>query len=95
MPAPKVTSSLYICDPVVVTEPPLIAVVPPVFVVKLPMLTVLESVVVPALLRFKEEAPLTAPPKVTSPDVFAVIVEFAVKTIAVSVSPIDIVVFVD
>ena len=65
------------------------------FVVKLVMLTVLESVVVPALLRFKEKAPLTAPPKVILPEVFPEIIVSAVKTIAVLSSPIDIVVFVD
>ena len=35
VPAPKVTLSLYVCDPEVLTEPPLIAVVPLAFVVKL------------------------------------------------------------
>ena len=98
MPAPKVTSSLYICDPEVLTEPPLIAVVPLAFVVKLVraelLPTVPESVVVPVLLSVKEKRPLTVPPKVISPDVFPEIIESVVNTVGVSESPIDIAEFV-
>ena len=96
---PKVTSSLYICDPVVVTEPPLIAVVPLAFVVKLvkgvdpPIIS--ESVVMPVVLRVKVEAPLTVPPKVIS-RLSAEIVEFAVKFITCApVVPKEIAEFVD
>jgi len=98
VPAPKVTLSLYVCDPEVLTEPPLIAVVPLAFVVKLVRAelspTVPESVVVPVVLRVKEKRPLTVPPKVISPDVFPEIVVSAVKTVGVLESPIEIVEFV-
>ena len=98
MSAPKVTLSLYVCDPEVLTEPPLIAVVPLTFVVKLVraelLPTVPESVVVPVVLRVKANRPLTVPPKVIFPDVFPEIVESAVKTVGVSESPIEIVEFV-
>ena len=99
VPAPKVTLSLYVCDPEVLTEPPLIAVVPLAFVVKLVraelLPTVPESVVVPVLLRVKEKRPFTIPPKVMSPAVFPEIIESAVKTVGVNESPIDIAEFVD
>jgi len=99
VPAPKVTLSLYVCDPEVLTEPPLIAVVPIAYEVKLVRAelspTVPESVVAPLLSRIKEKRPFTVPPKVISPDVFAEIVEFAVKTIGVPESPIEIAEFVD
>ena len=98
VPAPKVTLSLYVCDPEVLTEPPLIAVVPLAFVVKLVRAelspTVPESVVPPVVSSVKEKRPLTVPPKVIFPDVFPEIVEFAVKTIGVPESPIDISEFV-
>ena len=53
-----------------------------------------ESVVVPVVLRVKVDAPLTVPPKVIAP-LPAEIVVFAVKTIGVPESPIDIVESVD
>jgi len=55
------------------------------------------SVVVPVLfvVILNVKAPLIVPPKVMFPDVFVVIVEFAVKTVAVSESPIDIAAAVD
>ena len=76
----------------------LITSVPPVFVVKLvravdpPIIP--ESVVVPVVLRVKVDAPLTVPPKVIEL-LPAEIIEFAVRTIGVPESPIDIAVFVD
>ena len=85
VPAPKVTSSLYVCAPEVLTEAPLIAVVPQAFVVKLVRAEVLptvpESIIVPVLLRVKEKRPFTVPPKVMSPEVFQEITVFAVITI--------------
>jgi len=98
VPAPKVTLSLYVCDPEVLTEPPLIAVVPLAFVVKLvkgvdpPIIP--ENVVVPVVLTFNVNAPSIVPPKVIFPDVFPEILAFAVKTVGVSESPIEIVEFV-
>ena len=76
----------------------LIATVPPVFVVKLvkgvdPPITP-ENVVVPVVLTSSVKAPLIVPPKVIFPDVFPEIVEFAVKTIGVPESPIEIAEFV-
>ena len=76
----------------------LIATVPPVFVVKLvkavdPPITP-ENVVAPVVLTSSVKAPLIVPPKVIFPDVFPEIIEFAVKTIGVPESPIDIVEFV-
>ena len=62
-----------------VTEPPLMAVVPPAFVVRLAMLTVPPSVVVPVLLAFRSNAPLTAPARFRLP-VPAARVVFAPRT---------------
>ena len=77
----------------------LIASVPPVFVVKLVKAvpippTTPERVVAPVVLIFNVKAPLTVPPKVIAP-VPAEIIVFAVKTVGVPESPIDIAVFVD
>ena len=94
---PRLAASLYVCAPVVVIAVVLIATVPPVFVVKLvkgvdPPITP-ENVVAPVVLTSNVKAPLTIPPKVIAP-LPAEIIEFAVKTVGVPESPIDIAEFV-
>ena len=79
--------------PVVLIEAPLIATVPPEFVVILVsavvLPTVLLNVVVPELLSVSVKAPLTDPPKV-SPAVPLEMVVFAVSTVGVPLSPMEI-----
>ena len=68
--APRVTSSLYVCIPVVVTVPPLISVMPPTSVVRLAAATPPPNVVVPVLFMVRSPracVPPTGSLNVTAP----------------------------
>ena len=69
--APKVTLSLYVCVPLVVIPPPLIAVVPAASVTRLAEAKVLLMVLVPVLFKMTASRAVpepTAPLKLTPPE---------------------------
>src|SRR6516162_2463922 len=84
--APRLTASLYACAPLVVTLPPLSAVLPAASVVTLVRAelppTAPPNVVVPAVFTVRLKAPSTVPPNVTFPELIEVNVVFAPRLTA-------------